>query len=186
MFQDSLYDSVYQCLLSEILQSVCAGEDCRLAELQLCSQSFNICPYQLARGTWAPRAARFPWEAQLKAHSCSPAWTAQPHQHHWQTDPSPTQSATHCPRGKPQNTKCTHAVQKMLFSKAQPRNQLMKQKQHHQRETSAWIPHLHQITCSSLLLLPQQHTPALLILWITSNCSDSLRYLQDNHMQYYW
>lgn len=59
--------TVYQMwpLLSEIFKSVCVGEACRLTELKLCSYIFNICPHQLAQGTWAPRAGWVPWKAQF-------------------------------------------------------------------------------------------------------------------------
>lgn len=67
-FKNSVYEFiVYEMwpLLSEIFKSVRAGEDCRLTELKLCSYICNICPHQLAQGTWAPRAGRVPWKAEL-------------------------------------------------------------------------------------------------------------------------
>lgn len=164
-FKNSVYElRVYQIwpLLCEIFKSVCAGEDGRIPELKLCSYIFNICPYELARGTWAPRAAWVPWEAQLtglgavllhEQHSSTSTHrrlqdTLPTHSH---TQSSPTHLSTLYSRGQTTEHKVHSCTWESAFFKSQTQESADVTMQDHQCETTACTPQLHHIMCSSPL-----------------------------------
>lgn len=146
-------------LLSEIFKSVCAGEDCWLPELKLCSYILNICPYHGNLRHLSPRAAWLCGEAQLTGltavllqeqhSSTSTHWLLQEtlltHSH---TPSSPAQLSTFSSRG--QTTE--HKVHSMHFRKCfflKPNLGIS-----WWNKSRTITVKLHQTMCSSPLLLP--------------------------------